>query len=206
MTVTHSLWIIGAGGHGRVVADIAEALGHTDIRFLDERWPALQRNLAWPVAGSGIADLPPKSRVFVALGDCRKRLLILKQLHEAGFDAVRLVHPTAHVSRHAQLGAGSVVMPMAAVNAGAGLGTGVIVNTGATVDHDCHIGDGVHISPGAHLAGGVSVGNESWIGIGAVVREGIRIGANVMVGAGAAVVSHVPDGACVLGVPANERT
>ena len=204
MTPSQTLFILGAGGHGRVVAEIAEATGWDDVRFLDNRWPGVDANLHWPVVGRGLQALPPGARVFVAIGLCGKRMDLLQQVSAQGHIVLHLIHPTAFVSRHATLEAGTVIMPQAAINAGAVLGRGVIVNTGATVDHDCRIGDGVHISPGVHLAGGVSVGEGTWIGIGAVVREGIQIGANAMVGAGAAVVSHVPDGARVVGVPARE--
>lgn len=202
MSNTSRLYLIGAGGHGRVVADVAEAVGYRDIRFLDERWPSLTESLAWPVTGRGIEDFQSGASGIVSIGDCETRLNLLLQLAAMNCTIPSLVHPCAFVSRHATLGAGTVVMPQAAINAGAMLGIGVIVNTGATIDHDCQIGDAVHVSPGVHLAGGVSVGEKSWIGIGAVVREGVRIGANSMIGAGAAVVSHVPDGTCVLGVPA----
>jgi sugar O-acyltransferase (sialic acid O-acetyltransferase NeuD family) len=200
--LTKTLLIIGAGGHGRVVADTAEQTGYSNIVFHDDRWPEMATNLCWPVVGRDKPQSPGASDVFVAIGNNAARLAMIHMLISEGFAVPTLVHPRAHVSRHAVLGTGSFVGPMAVVNAGANLGVGVIVNTAASVDHDCIVGDGVHISPGAHIAGGVHIGNESWIGIGANVREAIRIGARVMVGAGAAVVSHVKDDSTVMGVPA----
>ncbi|WP_336802185.1 acetyltransferase [Kaistia sp. MMO-174] len=202
------LLLLGAGGHGRVVADIAEASGWQDVSFLDDRWPQLAQNLAWSVIGKvdeGIESLGGAA-AFVTIGDNRSRLRLLRRLMATGATIPVLVHPSAVVSRHAVLGAGSVVMPNAVVNAGAVIGDGVIVNTGATIDHDCRLADGVHVSPGAHLAGGVSVGEASWVGIGAAVRESIRIGAGVMIGAGAAVVSDIPDLQIATGVPARGRS
>jgi sugar O-acyltransferase (sialic acid O-acetyltransferase NeuD family) len=202
------LLLLGAGGHGRVVADIANAAGWSDVAFLDDRWPLLQQNLAWPVigvfetfAGSGYRH----QAALVTIGDNPSRLRLLRWLQDMDAQIPVLTHPSAVVSRHATLDAGSVVMPNAVVNAGAVLGEGVIVNTGATVDHDCRLADGVHVSPGAHLAGGVVVGEASWIGIGAVIRENVRIGAGVMIGAGAAVISHIPDQQIAAGVPARAR-
>jgi sugar O-acyltransferase (sialic acid O-acetyltransferase NeuD family) len=197
-----SLLIIGAGGHGRIVADTAEQTGYSNIVFHDDRWPEMTTNLCWPVVGRDKPQGLVASDVFVAIGNNAARLAMINMLISEGFAVPTLVHPRAYVSRHAVMGTGSFVGPMAAVNAGAKLGAGVIVNTSATVDHDCVLGDGVHISPGAHIAGGVHIGNVSWIGIGACVRETIRIGARVMVGAGAAVVSHVKDDSTVMGVPA----
>jgi sugar O-acyltransferase (sialic acid O-acetyltransferase NeuD family) len=196
------LVILGAGGHGRVVAEIAALNGYDDIVFVDERYPELNSNLIWPVVGKNFSDAVGETHCFVALGNCRARRERVLALVAAGRVVPVLIHPQAAVSAHARLGAGSVVMAQAAVNPGADIGRAVIINTGATVDHDCHLGDGVHVSPGAHLAGGVRVGVESWIGIGAVAREMTTIGAGVMVGAGAVVVRPVADGAIVTGVPA----
>jgi len=203
------LLLLGAGGHGRVVADMANAAGWPDVVFLDDRWPRLQQNLVWPVIGpfESLAESQYRQHAaLVTIGDNSTRLGLLRRLQNLEARIPVLAHPSAVVSRYATLGAGTVVMPNAVVNAGAVLGDGVIVNTGATVDHDCRLADGVHVSPGAHLAGGVEVGEASWIGIGAVVRENVRIGAGVIVGAGAAVVSSIPDQQIATGVPARGRT
>jgi sugar O-acyltransferase (sialic acid O-acetyltransferase NeuD family) len=202
------LFLLGAGGHGRVVADIAEALGWRDIAFLDDRWPELAGNLAWPVVGT-CRDLASRlesgDAVLVAIGDNRRRLEVHRALARQGIAVPALVHPSAVVSRHSSIGIGTVIMPGAVVNAGAAIGEASIVNTGASVDHDCRLGDGVHVSPGARLAGGVSVGEGSWIGIGAVVRERLRIGRDATIGAGAAAVTDIGDREVATGVPATTR-
>jgi len=201
-----SLLIIGAGGHGKVVAETAEAMGAWEkIAFLDDRFEALNGSLRWPVSGSfGDAETlqPEYADAVVAVGGASTRLTLLEQLSHEKFYLPSLIHPTAWVSPSARLGEGCVVFAQAAVNADAHIGRGVIINTGATVDHDCMIGDGVHICPGAHLAGEVHIGHASWIGIGASVIQQIRIGAGVTVGAGAVVVDDVRDGVIVAGVPA----
>jgi sugar O-acyltransferase (sialic acid O-acetyltransferase NeuD family) len=203
--VGKKLTILGAGGHGRVVADIAESLGYAEIRFADNRWPAAMQNLHWPIIAKSLdADLDCDS-VFVGIGHNDLRLSLLQHAVTLNRHIATLVHGSAVVSQYAQLGLGSVVMPQAAINVGTRVGMGCIVNTGATVDHDCDIGDGVHVSPGAHLAGGVTVGEASWIGIGASVKEGCRIGAHAMVAAGAVVVENVAEGARVFGVPARAK-
>lgn len=203
-TVLARLLLIGAGGHGRVVADIARELGTVDILFLDDRWPSLSSVGNWPVVGtSKDVNAHMQGRgVVVTIGDNQRRLALHGELERTGISQPALVHPKAVVSREAKIGAASVVMAGVVVNIGAKVGKAVILNTACTIDHDCDIGDGAHVSPGAHLGGGVSVGRRTWIGIGATVRHSTSIGDDVMVGAGAAVIAEVRGGSRVAGVPA----
>jgi sugar O-acyltransferase (sialic acid O-acetyltransferase NeuD family) len=196
------LRILGAGGHGRVIADIAETLSFNPVQFIDAAFPNKRKNLVWEIVGVDFSDSSDEFEKFVALGDNRLRLEVLEAMLASSIQAAILIHPGASVSRYASLGAGSVVMAGAVINAGARLGVGVIANSGCTIDHDCILGDGVHISPGANVAGGVTIGRASWVGIGACIRESIEVGANVIVGAGAAVVHDIHDGARVVGIPA----
>jgi len=192
------LRIIGAGGHGKVVADTAHAAGFTDIAFLDAAWPGRHSHGAWRIVG-GAADMADMPR-FCAIGDNHARARLTLEL---GLDAAPvLIHPVATLSPTAHLGPGTLAVAGAIVNADAVIGQGVILNTGCSIDHDCTLGDFVHISPGARLAGNVRIGARTWIGIGAVIREGVTIGCDVLVAAGAAVTRDVPDGTRVGGVPA----
>jgi len=199
------LAVLGASGHGKVVADTAECCGWETIEFFDDAWPGLLRNGAWNVVGNTerlLAAVHEYDGVLVAIGNNRVRQAKLDQLKAAGAMLVTLRHPDSTVSRYATLGEGSVVFAGAVVNADARVGSGAILNTGSSVDHDCLLGSCVHISPGARLAGGVCVQDLSWIGIGACVRQLVNIGSQVMVGAGAVVVRDVPDKVTVAGVPA----
>lgn len=199
------LAILGASGHGKVVADTAECCGWQSVEFFDDAWPGLQKNGVWPVVGDTAAlmgQLADFDGVLVAIGNNRIRYAKLLELRMAGARLVRLVHPAATVSRYASIAEGAVVFAGAVVNAGARISLGGILNTGCSIDHDCVLGDAVHISPGARLAGGVQVGDLSWVGIGASVRQLISIGQRVMVGAGSAVVSDIPNDVTVAGVPA----
>lgn len=204
----NGLLIIGAGGHGKVVADTALLLGWSHIAFLDDRAADMAPPLGLPVVGtlrelgSRAGDYP---HAVVALGDAQLRLQWSEASRRAGMQVVTLIHPSAAVSRSARLEPGCVVFAQAAVNADARIGAACIINTGATVDHDCVLGEGVHVCPGAHLAGDVRVGARAWIGIGAVVRQGITIGAAATVGAGAVVIADVSGSATVVGVPAQPR-
>ena len=200
------LLIVGAGGHGKVVADAALSTSRwNDVVFLDDAWPDKKENGQWNILGK-VENLPEWRMRFkdavVAVGDNRKRLLFQRRLADARFEMVSVIHPSAQISRFAQIGSGSVVFANAVVNVDAIIGEASIINTAATIDHDCRLGKGVHLSPGTHLAGGVLVGECSWIGIGGVVRELISIGSDVIVAAGAVVVADIPDGITVMGVPA----
>ena len=199
------LLIIGAGGHGAVVAEAAAEAGlWREILFLDDD-RTTDSVLEFPIVGTtdqleSLAD--ETSDIIVAIGDNRQRLSLCGEIAESGFRLATIIHPKACISPSATLSSGTVVCARAVINARAKLGGGCILNTGATVDHDCIIEDGVHISPGANLAGRVTVGECTWIGIGSAVREGVRIGHDVIAGAGSAIVSDVNDGETVVGVPA----
>lgn len=197
------LAILGAGGHGRVVAEAAEESGWTVPGLFDRAGPKVHD--PWRVLGDEkdlLGRLGEFDGVIVAIGENRQRLDWTLKLGAYGGQLATVVHPAAWVSPRAHLGQGSVVLAGAIVGTGVHLGRAVIVNTGASVDHDDRIGDGVHIAPGARLAGHVTVGDRSWIGLGAVVRQGLSLGADVLVGAGAAVVKSVESGQTVVGVPA----
>jgi len=199
------LAILGASGHGKVVADTAECCGWQSVEFFDDAWPSIQKNGVWPIVGDTIAllkKLADFDGVLVAIGNNRIRYAKLLELQAMGGRLVTLVHPAAVVSRYAEIAEGTVVFAGAVVNAGTIIKPGAILNTGCSVDHDCVLGNAVHISPGARLAGGVCVGDESWVGIGSSVRQLINIGQSVVVGAGSAVVSDIPNGMVVAGVPA----
>jgi sugar O-acyltransferase (sialic acid O-acetyltransferase NeuD family) len=202
------LLILGAGGHGKVVADAAESSGRwSAIAFLDDRHPILSTVGIWPVLGT-CADLQgwrsEEWEAIAAIGDAPQRMEMIAQLAAAGIAVATVIHASAIVSRLATVEAGAVVLAGAVVNPGARVGRGCIVNTGAIVEHDCLLEEGVHIASGACLGGGVTVAANSLIGTSACIRNGLSIGRDATIGAGAVVVANVGDGTTVVGVPARE--
>ena len=204
MPATKRLAILGASGHGKVVAEIAELNGW-QVAFYDDAYPEISKLEHWQVQGKGadlLVSLSDYDGCLVAIGNNRIRLEQMACLQAQKVHFPVLLHPSAVVSHYAQIDDGSVVMANAVVNPFATIGQGCIINTSATIDHDCVLADGVHISPGANLAGAVSVGARSWIGIGASVKQCLSIGSDVTVGAGSVVIEDIADHLTVAGVPA----
>lgn len=199
------LAILGASGHGKVVAEIAELRGWKEVVFYDDAWPSLISVGVWSVVGN-MGDLQSNvnnfDAFFVAVGHNSVRWELFSQLACSAVKAATLIHPSAVVSQYSSVKEGTVVMANAVINPFVTIGQAVIVNTAATIDHDCILGDAVHISPGANLAGEVTVGHQSWVGIGANVKQQVIIGEKVIVGAGATAINNMDDGVTVVGTPA----
>ncbi len=203
------LAILGASGHGKVVADAALASGWDEVVFYDDQWPEKLMVAHWPVVGNSsmlIGQAAGVTGAIVGIGGCAARAAMHAALRDSGMQMETIVHPRAWISPNAVVGGGSVIVAGAVINIGATIGEACIVNTGATVDHDCVLGLAVHVAPGANVSGGVVVGDRSWIGVGACVRQGVRIGADVVVGAGGVVVAEVGNGQVVYGSPARPQS
>ncbi len=199
------LAILGASGHGKVVAEIAELTGWDEVVFFDDAFPSVKKIGIWPVKGATedlVTDADMYTAAIVAIGDNQLRLEKSKYLLSRGLKLGTLIHPCSIVSKYAEIDAGTVVMAGAVINPFVSVGVGSIINTSCSIDHDCILSEGVHVSPGAHVAGGVSVGEMSWLGIGSIVKQGVEIGASVIVAAGAVVINDVPRNSMVKGIPA----
>jgi sugar O-acyltransferase (sialic acid O-acetyltransferase NeuD family) len=199
-----SLFIFGAGGHGKVIADLSERIGY-NVFFYDDSYPEKNNNEHWPIIGSFFDLLaldPSLYDLAVAIGDNvireNKVMLLLKK----GFHLPVLTDSTAMVSKYAEIGSGSVIFAGAVVNAFSKIGTGCIVNTCAVIDHDTVVGDFSHICPNVTLAGDVNIGNNCWIGIGSQVKEQLTIGENSLIGAGSTVLGDLPNDVMAYGSPA----
>lgn len=176
--------IVGAGGHGRSVAEALELLGVIDIAgFVDDNWPCSSAVWSYPVLGdtSDFAALRQYAELaVVAIGNNSAREHLTRRLTEAGFRLLTVIHPRACVSPRAIVSAGVTVMAGAVVSAEAVLDEGAIVNCGAVVDHDCHVAAFGHLGVGACMAGGSALGARALLQAGVAVGRGIRVPADVV--------------------------
>lgn len=195
------LLIIGAGGHGKVVADIAKKCGYNKIAFLDDNTNVKDCN-GYKVVGRTKDFIKYDCDMFVAVGNSELRQKICSQLENENKSLITLVHPSAVIGDNVVLGKGTVVMACAVINPSSKIGNGVIINTCASIDHDNIIGDFAHISVGTHLAGLVTVGDNTFIGAGVTVINNIKITTNCTVGAGAVVIKDILEKGTYIGVPA----
>ncbi len=185
------LVIIGASGHGKVVADIAVQNGYEEIIFLDDN-PEIRECSGFPVVGtSRDSALYTECDFIVGIGNAQIRERIQEQLEGEGLRLITLLHPSAVVAESAVIQSGTVVMAGAVINPGAKIGKSCIINTCSSVDHDCVISDFVHVSVGAHVAGSVQIGARTWIGAGATVSNNLSICGDCMIGAGAVVIKDI---------------
>lgn len=200
------LWILGGGGHAKVVIETARATrAFVPVGVLDDDDTRFGSNVLGvpvrgPIVASAIGELGIDLAVL-AIGDNHARAAVVGRLAGLVSWAV-LIHPASTVAETVQLGEGSVVFAGAIVQPDAVIGRHVIVNTGASVDHDAVVADFAHLAPGVRLAGEVRLGEGALVGIGACIVPGREIGAWATVGAGAVVTSDVPAGVVAVGVPA----
>lgn len=196
------LIIIGASGHGKVVADIAVKNGYEDIAFLDDNAEATEC-AGFPVIGT-VSDAAKFTDhdFIIAIGNPVIRDKIQSTLSE--YHIVTLIHPDAAISRRVEIGRGSVVMAGAVINSDTVIGEGCIINTCASLDHDNRIGDFVHAAVGSHLCGTVTVGDHTWIGAGATVSNNVLICESCMIGAGTVVIKDIKEKGTYVGVPAKK--
>lgn len=198
--------IIGAGGHGKVIADIVRSCGDSVLGFLDDSPNPSTSVCGIPVLGRSEDYVNyPEAKLVIAIGNGAVRRKVAQRLTDARWYTA--IHPSAVISpMGTAIGEGTVIMAGAVVNPCAIIGKHCIINTKASVDHDNRIGDYTHISVGATLAGTVTVGDTVWVGAGAVVSNNISVCADCMIGAGAVVVRSIEEPGTYVGVPARKIT
>lgn len=201
-----TLIIIGAGGHGKVVADIAQKTNkYKDIFFIDD-FSKEDNCLGHDIIGSTneIDVWITKAEFFVAIGKSDIREKLVKELIGKKAKIATLIHPQACIGNSVEIGYGTVIMAGTVINPDTKIGNGVIINTASSVDHENVIEDYSHISGGVHLGGTVYIKKHTWIGIGATVSNNITICNNCMVGAGAVVVKDIVESGVYVGIPARK--
>lgn len=198
------LLIIGASGHGKVVADLALKMNRwASIGFLDDN-EAINCSMGIEVIGksSDFIKHLHDCDIFVGIGNNIIRKKIFEKLEAEDASIPTLTHPAAVIGEQVDLASGTVVMAGAVINCCTRIGKGCIINTSASIDHDNLIGDYVHLSPGVHLAGTVKIGEGTWLGIGSTVSNNINIASGCTVGAGAVVIKDLTETGTYVGVPA----
>lgn len=195
------LTIVGASGHGKVIADIARKNGYCEIVFLDDDENVHECG-GYPVVGKSSEAVTVVSDVIIGIGNASIRKRIQESVLEG--QLVTLIHPDAVIAVDVEIGAGTVVMAGAVINPGAKIGKGCIINTCSSVDHDCVVDDYVHIAVGSHLCGTVYVGSGTWIGAGATVSNNLSICPDCMIGAGTVIVKNIDLPGTYIGVPAKK--
>ncbi|HRW21447.1 MAG TPA: acetyltransferase [Bacteroidales bacterium] len=201
--MANRLIIIGAGGHGKVCADIALKMGKwNEVAFLDDN-EELTTVLGLQVLDrANVYPLYKKDTdFFIAIGNNTTRELLLNKLIDDEYNISTLIHPNSVIAKEVEIGIGSVVMAGTVINCSTKIGKGCIINTSSSIDHDCIIEDYVHISPGVRLAGNVRVGNKCWLGIGSTVINNISICDECIIGAGGLVISQLVIPATYIGCP-----
>lgn len=197
------LIIIGASGHGKVVADIAIKMNKwQSIAFLDDD-EAVKLSLGLKVIGTTADAFTYKEEAdfFVAIGNNATREKVQEKLIEQGLNIVSLIHPNVVIGTDVEIGIGTVVMAGVVINSSSRIGKGCIINTSSSLDHDNVIEDYAHISPGVRTAGGVGIGKGTWLGIGSVISNNVNICSECKVGAGAVVVKDITEPGTYVGVP-----
>ena len=198
------LIIIGASGHGKVVADIAIKLNKwQSIAYFDDD-DSIKTCMGLQVIGKtvDVIKYKDKAEFFIAIGNNLIRERIYRELENIGIETITLIHPSAIIGNDVEIGLGTVVMAGTVINSSSRIGKACIINTSSSVDHDNLIGDFVHIAPGVRLAGTVKVGNGSWLGIGSVVSNNLSICSNCKIGAGSVVTKDIPPYQAWAGNPA----
>ena len=191
-----NLILIGGGGHCKSVIDVAESAGYNIIGILDIPENIGKSVLDYKVIGTDddIPQFADKAEFIITVGFIKNpdiRMRIFDKVREAGGKLATVISSTAHVSRYASIGEGTVVMHQAVVNAGARIGENCIINTFCNIEHDAVIGDQCHISTGTMVNGDCKVGKMCFIGSQSVLANGISICDDVIVGAGSLVRKNI---------------
>jgi len=196
------LLIIGAGGHGRVVYDVAkQTTNYQEITFLDDAFDGSVEDGIIDKA-SNFSQYLDSSDFFVAIGAGKIRKRYVSQLLEANANLISMRHPSSVISESVKIGRGVVVMAGVVVNCNTKIEDGVILNTCSSIDHDCIIGAYSHVAVGARLCGTVHIGDGCFIGANSTVVNNVSICGYCLIGAGGVVVKDLQEPGVYYGAPA----
>ena len=202
-----NLILVGGGGHCKSVIDVAESAGWTILGLLDVEEKTGKKVLDYSVIGADdqIPAFVQEAFFLVTVGqikDVGLRIKLHNKILSAGGKLASVVASDAYVSKHAEIGLGTVVMHKAVINAGSKTGLGCIINTMANIEHDVTIGNYCHISTGSMVNGDCIIGSETFVGSGVVVANGVSIAERCIIAAGAIVRKDISISGIYAGNPA----
>lgn len=204
------LVIIGAGGMGRTIYDIArECVGYGDKfevkGFIDDNIKALDGfNNYPPILGTINDYIPLENDVFTfsiggnARRDCIENMII------KGANFINLIHKTARLGSNVDLGIGNIIAAFTSIGADAKIGNCNMIQSYTVIGHDVVIGDYNRIDTHVTCVGGIKIDNDCTIHTGAVINHKVTVHDNAKVGACSFVIRNVKAGTTVLGVPAKK--
>ncbi len=200
----NKLIILGAGGHGKSAADIAELMGYTDIAFLDDNLEVSSKVIGIEVIGkiSEFKKYINEADFFIGIGNADIRKKLYDDVSACGATIVNLIHPNSTIAKSASVGKGVYLSVGSVVGADAVVGDGAIVNTLATVNHDCRLGNFSHISAGVHMVGGTQIEDFTFVGVGGIIIHNVC--SNCLIGAGTVVAKPITESGTYVGVPARK--
>lgn len=207
---TQSVWVLGAGGHTKVLLDAMRQLSSIQVLGLLEADPTLYGTMlfGYPILDEKAYlayDTSQTVKLINGIGSTRsteKRKNIFLYWKKIGFDFVTIIHPMAYIGVAVTLGEGAQIMAGSLIQPGCFLEDNVIINTRATIDHDCYVSSHVHIATGVVCCGGVTIGEGTHVGAGAIILQNVQIGKQCLIASGAVVTKTIPDNSQVAGIPA----
>ena len=199
------VFVIGAGGHSKVVISTLQAVGYNVKCILDDDknlWGKyiLGHKIEGPV--SELSDIEQNVKAVIAIGNNAIRKKIAESFHH--LEWINAIHPDTTIHPTVKIGKGTVIFAGSVIQPDTKIGNHCIINTSSSVDHDCEIKDFVHVAPGCHLAGGINLDEGSFLGIGCKLIPGVTLGKWATCGAGSVVIKDIPDHKTVVGIPAKE--
>jgi sugar O-acyltransferase (sialic acid O-acetyltransferase NeuD family) len=211
MNDTRAIYVLGAGGHGRVVIDALRCAGKPVAGVLDPNLsPGSELDGLKVLGGDELLSELDAANTSLANGvgihsGVKARTRLFEDGGQRGFRFPPIIHPAAIIARDCVLLEGCQIMAGAVLQCHSRIGANTVINTRASVDHDCLIGDHAFISPGAILCGGVRIGARALVGAGAVILPGVAVGADARIGAGAVILKDVPEGMTAVGNPGRKQ-
>ncbi len=203
--------LIGGGGHCKSVIDVIEQEGRFEVAGIVDREEMIGKSvLGYKIIAtdSELGRLRKKFEyALVTVGQIKSanvRMRLFRKLKNLEYKMPVIVSPKAHVSKHCEIGEGSVVMHYSLVNAGAKIGVNCILNTKSLIEHDVIVGDNCHISTGAVVNGACTIGNEVFIGSNSVIANNVYVVDGSVLGAGSVVYKNLEKAGVYVGNPAKK--